>query len=814
MTDPETSSFASGPGGGGLEGGMPSLMSELSSRLQAQRRSEAELRFALGAARMGVWGYSLQTGFLDLDDNCREFAGLDPGTQIDVDAIQRLVPAPDMERLRASIQPCIADGQDCEADFRLRRPDLSMAWVHLRARRITDRETGGARLTGVLLDMTERRMAEAREQRTTALLRTIMETAPGLIYAKDRAGRLLVANQATLDLLDASLPEALGRTDADLLGNEDARRVMENDRAVVDGGRTVTFEETAGEIDGVRRVWLSTKSPLREGDEVTGLVGVSVEITDRKLAEKALIELNRTLESRVAERTAQRDSVWRNSQDLVAVLDAQGVLHAANPAWLRLMGRDPADMVGRNYLEFIHPDDHPGSRLALERAMRESLPTFEHRLLHADGSWRWVAWVAAPEGNLTYASGRDVTAERAAAAQLALTQEQLRQSQKMEAVGQLTGGIAHDFNNLLAAITGSLELLQRRVAMGRTEGIERYATTALTASQRAAALTQRLLAFARRQPLDPRPTETDRLVAGMEDLIRRTLGPGIDLEMVLSGASWTTLCDPNQLENAILNLAINARDAMCDGGRLLVETGNVVLDEAYVRSHDSEVKPGQYVSVSVTDNGVGMSPDVLSKAFEPFFTTKALGQGTGLGLSMLYGFVKQSNGHVSIESVLGGGTRVTVYLPRLRQAGDEEGVAVGRGNGQVHDAPRVLVVDDEAALRMLVTDTLQEAGFETIEACDGLAALRLVEARPDIDLLVTDVGMPGMNGRQLAEATRALRPGMPVLFITGYSHSATTGDGDTLPHGMQILNKPFSLELLASKVRDILDERRDVSTAV
>ena len=393
-------------------------------------------------------------------------------------------------------------------------------------------------------------------------------------------------------------------------------------------------------------------------------------------------------------------------------------------------------------------------------------------------------------------------------AELMKAEESLRQSQKMEAVGQLTGGIAHDFNNLLVGITGSLELLQRRVAAGRSDGIERFASTAMNSAQRAAALTQRLLAFARRQPLDPKRVDANRLIASMEDLLRRSLGPGIALEMVSSGGLWLTQCDPNQLENAILNLAINSRDAMPDGGRLTVETANSHLDEAYVRSAGWDIKAGQYVCISATDTGTGMPADIIAKAFDPFFTTKPLGQGTGLGLSMLYGFVKQSGGHVKIYSEVGQGTTIKIYLPRFRDASDGSlsstpaHADLGELNAEAGET--VLVIDDEASVRMLVTETLEELGYAAMEAAEGRAALRILESDARIDLLVTDVGLPGLNGRQIADAARVFRPNLKVLFMTGYAHNAAIGNHALQP-GMKIITKPFPLDELAKTIRDMIE---------
>lgn len=387
--------------------------------------------------------------------------------------------------------------------------------------------------------------------------------------------------------------------------------------------------------------------------------------------------------------------------------------------------------------------------------------------------------------------------------ELKIAHEALRQSQKMEAVGQLTGGIAHDFNNLLAGISGSLELIAKRMAQGRTSDIGRYVEAAQGAAQRAAALTQRLLAFSRRQTLDPRPTDVNRLIGGMEELIRRTVGPNVEVEVVGAGGLWAVEIDQSQLENALLNLCINARDAMLpNGGRLTVETANKWLDDRSARERD--LSPGQYVSLCVTDTGTGMSPETIDRIFEPFFTTKPIGQGTGLGLSMIHGFVRQSRGQVRVYSEPGVGTTMCLYLPRYHGSVAVDHAtaspAAGCGHGET-----VLIIDDEPSVRMLVADVLREQGYASIEAGDGPSGLRILEGDARIDLLITDVGLPGgFNGRQVADAARVHRPDLKVLFITGYAENAAVGNGLLAP-GMEVMTKPFVMADLAAKVTQMIE---------
>ena len=382
------------------------------------------------------------------------------------------------------------------------------------------------------------------------------------------------------------------------------------------------------------------------------------------------------------------------------------------------------------------------------------------------------------------------------------SEEALRQAQKMEAVGQLTGGLAHDFNNLLAGISGAFELIGVRMKQGRVAEIDKYLAAGQGATRRAAALTHRLLAFARRQTLTPKPIVVNRLLGDLAEMVRRTVGPGIAVETVAAGGLWPALVDENQLENAILNLCINARDAMPDGGRITIETGNKWLDRK--TAQERAMDPGQYVTVCVSDTGSGIDKDTLERVFEPFFTTKPLGEGTGLGLSMVYGFARQSHGHVRIYSELGQGTMVCLYLPRhLGDTDEQEPEVRFTIDPAVADAT-VLIVDDEPTVRLLVTDALADLGYACLEAGDGASGLKLLEGDAPIDLLITDIGLPGgLNGRQVADAARRLRPDLKVLFITGYAENAVFNHGHIAP-GMELLTKPFAIEELAARVQRLL----------
>ncbi len=492
-------------------------------------------------------------------------------------------------------------------------------------------------------------------------------------------------------------------------------------------------------------------------------------------------------------------------------------------------GRDERDPLSyHEWLSSVHPEDQPRMQSVLQHTLDSGADfIIEFRNVWPDGSVHWVdiraRAIRARNGRVSLLSGvtSDITERKLAeqqlrrlnetleqqveerTSQLRHNEEVLRQSQKMEAVGQLTGGIAHDFNNMLTGIIGSLELLRRRLARGRTDDLDGLIDLGVTSANRAAALTHRLLAFSRRQSLDPKPVLMNDLVNSMGELLNRSVNESIRLDMCLDPELWTAEADPNQLESALLNLVLNARDAMPDGGMLMIETFNRRLDRDFTNAYEN-LLPGDYVALSVRDTGCGMPENVISRAFDPFFTTKPIGQGTGLGLSMIYGFSKQSHGHVAIESQVGDGTTVQLFLPRYHGAAQQDAPALPNDTAQAREGETILLVEDDPAVRALVSQVLSELGYAYVEAGDAVGAIPILESSQRIDLMISDVGLPGMNGRQLADIGRQLRADLKVLFITGYAENASARSG-FLEEGMQMITKPFAFDQLTAKVREMIE---------
>jgi PAS domain S-box-containing protein len=778
---------------GAVEGGVLIIrdISDARRAQQALAESEARFRNMADSTPVMMWVTDPTGRCTYLNARWYEFTGQEPGQGEGYGWLDAVHPD-DRHLAEQAFVEANAERRDYRVDFRLRRADGIYRWtIDAAAARFTDQ---GEYLgyVGSVIDIDERREAEARLALSEEQLRLATESAEIGLWDLDLVTDTLFWPPRVKAVFGISpeMPVSMADFFAGL-HPEDRSHTTEAFEAAIDPDRRALYDveyRAVGKEDGVVR-WVAAKGRgLFTADGVcTRVLGTAIDITARKADEVRLRELNATLEQRVAEQAAERNRVWQMSRDLFAVMGFDGLLKAINPAWETTLGRDSETLLSLSFREQVHPDDHPRVEAMMERLLRgETVAPFEDRLRHADGSWRWISWTLVPERDVFYAVGRDVTAEKAAAAELQQAQEALRQSQKLEAMGQLTGGVAHDFNNLLTPIIGSLDMLVRRELGSERE--RRLIDGALQSAERAKTLVQRLLAFARRQPLQPHAVDVKRLVRNMAELIASTSGPKIDLRVDLPDDLPPATADANQLEMAVLNLAVNARDAMPDGGVLTISAAC----RSVSASGDSKLRPGHYIRLSVADTGVGMDEATLARAVEPFFSTKGIGKGTGLGLSMVHGLALQLNGDLVIDSRPGGGTTVQLWLPI-------SAVAAGDGD-QAAEAPPVpnglgtaLLVDDEELVRMSTADMLLDLGYQVVEAGSAEEALRLVGEGLHPELLVTDHLMPGMSGAELAHDLRSQWPDLPVLIVSGYA------EAEGVEPGIARLTKPFrNSELAAS----------------
>ncbi|MEX1205294.1 MAG: PAS domain S-box protein [Dongiaceae bacterium] len=635
----------------------------------------------------------------------------------------------------------------------------------------------------------EKREKDLRESESR--LRAFMDNAPVLMIVEDLEGRIVMGNKGIFAAFGALPESVLGRRSADFLRPDHAALIAEHERLVLETGEAVAREMHFEDRPGMEWSY-EVKFPLHDADgRINAIAGVIVDITDRKGAEEALRQSERRFRHLV-ESTNVIPSVYDVATQRVTYIGPQGA---------DMLGYSAADWSNEGFwLGHLHPDD----REALASVMSSCTKPgdrydIEYRMMAADGGTVWmrdtVKIEAGEDGRaMGYGLTFDITETKS-------REQQLAQAQKMESVGQLTGGVAHDFNNLLTVIMGSLEMAEGRA--GEDPRLRSALGSAMTAAGQAADLIRQLMAFARQQPLQPQALDLDRVVAGMTPMLRRTLGEHIEIEVNPSAGLHLATADRTQLENALLNLAINARDAMSQGGKLTLETANVHLDSGYA-ARNAEVTPGDYAMLAISDSGVGMPPEVIERAFEPFFTTKGPGKGTGLGLSMVYGFVKQSGGHLKIYSEVGHGTTMRLYLPNAT-ALEASAEAQPLGAGLPRGDETVLVVEDDTAVRELVVSQLAGLGYAVLQAPDGPAAEAVLEGGAAVDLLFTDIVMPGgMTGRQLADRARRRRPGLKVLFTSGYAENAVVHQGRLDP-GVHLLSKPYKKLDLARKVRDALD---------
>ncbi|WP_409522252.1 PAS domain S-box protein [Pseudomonas sp.] len=806
------------------------------SILEAQERH----RLAAKATNDAIWDWDMASGQVQWNDALHEAYGhtIDHGQMGYQWWVAHIHPE-DRDRVYTSIRAVIDGvGTTWSDGYRFQRADGSYAEVLDRGHVSRDIDGNAVRMIGAMLDLTRMRSAEAALRKSEERFRTmleIIETAFAIVEVK------FDEDDQPIDYRFLEVNPAFERqSGVNLQGKWVTEYAPDLEPFwfqtyghVAKTGESMQFENYAESFSR----WFDVRA-VRVGEPEERQIGIFFnDVTERRNAQDRL---------RVSEQLA-RENVERVQLALAAGAII-GTWHwdlvhdrfTVDEAFALSFGLDPA--LGRVGLSLeqvvatVHPEDRNGLIAAIDEAcQRGGAYAHQYRVKRVDGNYYWIE----ANGRVDHAADGtpmdfpgvliDVGERRAVREQrdhalnalrhltetleqrvaertleLMQSEEKLRQSQKMEAVGQLTGGLAHDFNNLLAGISGSLELMKLRLSQNRLTDIDKYMAAAQGAAKRAAGLTHRLLAFSRRQTLDPQPIDVVKLIEGLSDLIQRSVGPSIVIETFSVGGKWRARADASQLENALLNLCINARDAMPEGGRITIETANrwIGVDAAKVL----DVPTGQYLSLSVTDTGTGMPPEVLAKAFDPFFTTKPIGQGTGLGLSMIYGFAKQSGGQARIFSELGKGTTVTIYLPRSQGDTVEQRSEPSTTSAVRNQAGKtVLIVDDEPTVRLLLDDVLNDLGYTVIDAADSVAGLTVLRSNTVIDLLITDVGLPGgLNGRQLADAGRVLRPHLKTLFITGYAESAAIGNGQLEP-GMSILTKPFAVEALVARVRELME---------
>ena len=851
------------PDESGRPGGVIATVVETTARIESDRARNAtnpRLERALSAGRgVGTWDWNIGSDRVVADARFAEMYGVDPSLAragAPLSEFFKAMHPGDAPRVAEEIQRSVQNRSPFRSEYRLVGNDDQIRWVAAEGRIVVEPD-GTLRFPGVTFDITERRETDAALAETEIRYDALFgATSTGFCivqmkfdeYLKPVDYMIVEGNPAFEQM--TGLHGVNGKWVSEIAPGLEQHWFDLYGRVALTG-ETARFENPA-DIFGR---WYAVEA-LRIGDPAAHRVAILfTNITDRKQQESrqgALIELNDTLRDLTdPDEIAAASSailaralnvtragygvmdVEAETVDIARDYNAPGMTSIAGRLKFRDFGSYIEDLARGETVVVTDTRTDPRTQETAEALAGIGVASFINMPLKEQGAVVAIVFVNNVAPRTWSDSDIELLSEVAARVRIAIERartqealqalnatleervlertdelsrahEALRQSQKMEAVGQLTGGIAHDFNNLLAGISGSLELLSKRLSEGRLNGMERYIDAAQGSAQRAASLTQRLLAFSRRQTLDPKPTDVNRLINGMEDLVRRSVGPDIEVEVVGAGGLWATRIDQSQLENALLNLCINARDAMApDGGRLTIETSNKWLDDRAAKARD--LPSGQYVSLCVTDTGTGMPPEVQAQAFDPFFTTKPLGQGTGLGLSMIHGFVRQSGGQVRIYSEIGKGTTMCLYLPRYQ--GDVDGdedigvIAVAEGG----HGETVLIIDDEQTVRMLVAEVLGDAGYNVIEAPDGPSGLEILRSERRIDLLISDVGLPGgMNGRQVADAARVSRPDLKVLFITGYAENAAVGNGLLAP-GMEVLTKPFVMGDLAAKVHDMIE---------
>ena len=712
----------------------------------------------------------------------------------------------DVPHSLAAWSEALGSGQPLDQEMRVRRQDGRYRWVHSRAYCRLDERGQPVKWYGSCEDIDEHWQARNALLDSEAQFRSLASTMPNQAWLAHGSGATYWVNEQVCEYTGQSLKSLVTSGFRHCVHPDDVQATQKSwERAVATASAYEHEFRMRRASDGAYRWFLARALPLfDEAGTVLRWVGTNTDVQEQKNVLEKMAYLNSSLEVEMANRTADRDRMWRLSTDIMLVADLAGMIIAVNPAWSKILERPEIESLGMDFISLVHPDDRMAALQDLSR-LAHGAPTLrmENRYRRRDGGYRWISWTAVPAQKLIHAIGRDVTDEKEARLALVRSEQALLQAQKLESIGKLTGGVAHDFNNVLQIISGNLQLLKLTVADNPQAA--RRLDSAASAVERGAKLSSQLLAFARRQPLKPLVTDLGRLLRRMHELIRRALGEAVTEETFISDGLWHTLVDPNQMENVLLNMAINARDAMDKGGRLTFTLSNVTLDAAYASLH-ADVLEGQYVLLTITDMGHGMERDVIDQIFEPFFTTKREGEGTGLGLSMAYGFIRQSAGHIKVHSAPGAGTTFKIYLPRsLEKLAEPPAGLTGPvlGGGET-----ILVVEDDAPVQHTVVDMLRGLGYDVLHADDGASALALLGTGVTVDLLFTDVVMPGpVSSKELAQQARLLLPELAVLFTSGYTHNAIM-QGGRLDPGVELLSKPYQREDLARRIRHVLADRR------
>ncbi|HUQ14205.1 MAG TPA: PAS domain-containing protein [Novosphingobium sp.] len=756
------------------------------------REAEAGLRLATEGSGTGTWQWDLVERSAAWSEETRRIIGVGADEVVTVDQYAAIIHPGDVAMVLERVNAAVRANRDFAIEYRVVRPDGAVRWVLSRGVGIRNPDGRAVRTVGTINDITDRKAAEEQLREAEERLRLATESAGIGTWDWDLTrvrGTWSPATQRILgvDRGDEITLEERYRT----IHPDDLAAVKEAIRAAVTSGTDFAMEYRVVRPTGEVR-WISSRGTMkRDGDgKVVRTLGTVQDITDRREARAKLEQLNRRLEMVVAERTAERDGMWRLSRDLLIVLDPRLRILSVNPVIEELTGFAPDEVLGRRLKGFIHPDDWENVLDAIRTGRRALVRDAEARLVTKDGEVRCFVWNATPEAGRAYVSGRDVTDERARLDELLSAQEALRQSQKLEAIGQLTGGVAHDFNNLLSPIIGGLDLLRRRGVGGERE--QALIEGALQSADRARLLVQRLLAFARRQPLQVRAVALAPVLDEISGLLASTLGPQTALSIDVASGLDPVLADPNQLEMAILNLTVNARDAMPGGGTLRIAA----------RPGEDTEDGSRFVEIAVADNGLGMDEATLARAAEPFFSSKGVGKGTGLGLSMVEGLTAQLGGTMRIASRIGEGTTVTLRLPataRLPEAASGTPLAALASGTR----GRVLLIDDEPLVRMGTAEALRDCGFEVVEAASGEEALALADDAGKFACVVTDYLMPGIDGVELARRLRRREPTLPIMLLSGYAE--LDAFGSELPY----LGKPALADELTRMIAGLIDRGID-----